>query len=352
MTEPIRLQDLASWLGREVEGDSTVALTGVASLEEAGEGDLAFVRSERYLERASSSAASALILPAGFDAGGRPAIRSPDPGLDFARAAERLQPRPQLEPGIHPSAVVDDDALVADTASLGAGVVVGTGSRVGKRTQVHANVVLYPGVEIGDDCRIYAGVVLREGSRLGDRVVLHPGVVIGADGFGYLRNEASRYEAVPQVGRVVLEDDVEVGANSTIDRGALSETRVRRGAKIDNLVHIGHNCEIGEDVVIAGQTGLSGSTTVGREAILMGQVGSAGHLQIGDRAFVGTRTGLHRDVPADSRVFGSPQMEERRWHRTVAAVSRLPGLITRVRALERKLGLRAARPGRDSDTDE
>ena len=352
MTESICLKDLAAWLGREIEGDATVALCGVASLEEAGEGDLAFVRSERFAEAARSSRASAFILPPGLDADGRPAIRSPDPGLDFAKSAERLNPRLALDPGIHPSATVDDGAIVAPTASVGARVVIGAGCRVGERTQVHANTVLYPGAEIGEDCRIYAGVVLREGSRLGDRVVLHSGVVIGADGFGYVRDDDGHYSAVPQVGQAVLEDDVEVGANSTIDRGTLSETRVRRGAKIDNLVHVGHNCDIGENVVIAAQTGLSGSTVVGREAILMGQVGSAGHLEVGERAFVGAKTGLHRDVKAGSRVFGYPQREEWVWQRTSAALSRLPGLIKRVRDLERKLGLRVSERGHEPDDGE
>ncbi len=342
MTESICLKDLAAWLGREIEGDGTVVLCGVASLEEAGEGDLAFVRSDRFAEAARSSRASAFILPPGLDVGGRPAIRSPDPGRDFARSTERLKPPLDLDPGIHPTATVDDEASVASTARIGARVVIGRGCRVGEGTQLHANAVLYPGVEIGEDCRIYAGVVLREGSRLGDRVVLHSGVVIGADGFGYVRDEGGRYSGVPQVGTAVLEDDVEVGANSTIDRGTLSETRVRRGTKIDNLVHVGHNCDIGEDVVIAAQVGLSGSTVVGRGAILMGQVGSAGHLEVGERAFVGAKTGLHRDVKAGTRVFGYPQREEWAWQRTTAALSRLPGLLKRVRDLERKLGLRVS----------
>ena len=347
MTESICLKDLAAWLGREIEGDATVVLRGVASLEEAGEGDLVFVRSERFLEAARSSRASAFILPPGLDAGGRPAIRSPDPGFDFARSAERLNPALSPEPGIHATADVDDEAAVASTASVGPRVSIGRGCRVGEGTQLHANVVLYPGVEVGDGCRIEAGAVLREGTRVGNRVILHSGAVIGAEGFGYVRDEGGRYSAAPQVGRVVLEDDVEVGANSTIDRGTLHETRVRRGAKIDNLVHVGHNCDIGENVVIAAQVGLSGSTVVGRDAILMGQVGSAGHLEIGEGAFVGAKTGLHRDVKAGSRVFGYPQREEWAWQRTTAALSRLPGLLQRVRDLERKLGLRAASRGRE-----
>ena len=350
MNQPIQLGAVASFLGRKVEGDDRVVLTGVASLEEAGEGDLAFVRSVNYQERARASGATALIVPEGVEAGERPVIRSPSPGLDFARAARRLVPVSHGAPGVHPSAVVGANASVHPSARVGAKAVIGSECRVGAHTEVHSHSVLYPGVVLGEDCQIHAGVILGENTEVGSRVVIHPGVVIGADGFSYMKNDRGRLEKFPQLGRVVIEDDVEIGANSTIDRGALSETRIRCGAKIDNMVHIAHNCDVGEDVIIAAQTGLSGSTRVGRGAILMGQVGSAGHLRVGEGAFVGTRAGLHRDVPDGVRVWGSPQMEERAWHRSVAALSRLPDLLRRLRAVEKRLGLRRSRS--EAETEE
>lgn len=347
-SKPIRVEDLAAHLGREGAGDRDFLISGVAALDTAGAGDLSFVRSPSGVADAERSRAGALILPEGVDPGGRPAILSPHPALDFARAVERIVPAWRPDAGIDPGAVVDPGSQVDASASIGAGCVIGPGCSVGARTVVHPRVVLYPGVVIGCDCQIHSSTVLREGTEVGDRVILQPGVIVGGDGFGYIRDEEGASEKVPQVGRVVIEDDVEVGANSTIDRATLSETRIRRGAKIDNLVQIAHNCEIGEDAVVAAQTGLSGSTVIGKAAMVMGQVGSAGHLKVGDGAFVGTRTGLHRDVPAGSRVWGSPQMEERLWHRSSAALRRLPDVLKRLRALERKLGLRG---GSDSQED-
>jgi UDP-3-O-[3-hydroxymyristoyl] glucosamine N-acyltransferase len=216
---------------------------------------------------------------------------------------------------------------------------------------LHSNATLYPDVEVGADCVIHAGVVLREGTRVGDRVVLEPGVVVGGDGFGYAPDGRGGLVKVPHVGRVVIEDDVEIGANSTVDRATLAETRIRRGARIDNLVQIAHNCDIGENAVVVAQSGLSGSTVVGRGAIVMAQAGSAGHLKIGDGAFVGARAGLHKDVADGGRVWGAPQMEERTWHRAMAALSRLPDVLRRLRAVERALGLREKARRRDDSAE-
>jgi UDP-3-O-[3-hydroxymyristoyl] glucosamine N-acyltransferase len=303
------------------------------------------VRSARWAEAAAGSRAGALIVPPGVDAGARPAIVSPNPGLDFARAVALLRPEPRPAPGPHPAAWLDPSAQLDPTASVGAGAVVGARARIGARTILHPRVVLYPDVEIGADCQIHAGCVLREGTRVGDRVLLQPGVVLGGDGFGYAFDEQGEPEKIPQVGIVVVEDDVEIGANTTVDRAALGQTRIRRGAKIDNLVQIAHNCDIGEAAVIIAQSGLAGSTIVERGAMLMAQSGSAGHLRIGERAFVGTRAGLMRDVPAGGRVWGTPQMEERQFHRVVVGWIRLPELLRRVRAIEKRLGI-GGRDGR------
>jgi UDP-3-O-[3-hydroxymyristoyl] glucosamine N-acyltransferase len=344
----VSLAEIAALIGREVEGDPGLMVSGVAALESAGPGDIAFVRSPGYAAAVAASRAGALILPGGMDAGARSAIRSPNPALDFARVVEHLAPSPRPAPGPHPNAHVSPDAQVDASACLAPGVVLEGDASVGPRSVLHGNVSVYSGARIGADCLIHSGVVIREGSVIGDRVVLQPGVVIGGDGFGYVADEQGRPRHVPHVGRVVVEDDVEIGANSTIDRGTLGETRIRRGAKIDNLVMIAHNCDVGEDAIIVAQTGLSGSTVVGRGAMIMAQAGSSGHLEIGAGAFVGVRAGLHKDVAPGARVFGAPPQEEYAWHRATIALTQLPATLRRLRAVERELGLRGgARPSRD-----
>jgi len=351
VTLPIRLSELASALDLELAGDPDFLVTGVAPLESAGPGDLSFARSARYARQLAASGAGAFILPRDLSAGGRPALHSSNPGLDFARAVALVTP-PSEPPGhVSRDALIAPDAKVHPEASIAPGAIVGARSRVGPRTVVHSNATLYADVEVGADCVLHAGVVVREGSRIGDRVVLEPGVVIGGDGFGYVPDGHGALVKVPHVGRVVIEDDVEIGANTTVDRGTLTETRIRRGAKIDNLVQIAHNCDVGENAVIVAQTGLSGSTIVGRGAMVMAQAGSAGHLRIGDGAFVGARAGLHKDVPAGGRVWGTPQMEERSWHRAIAVFGRLPEMLRRLRAVERALGLRS-RGETGADTEE
>lgn len=346
---PVRLAEIAAILGRSVEGDGETSVSGVAALDEATPGDLAFVRSPQYADALANTRAGAVIVPEGVDPGARPAIRSPHPALDFARIAERLAPPRHPAPGIHRGAHVDDSAVVDGSASIAAGAVVGARASVGSGSTIHAGAVLYPEVRVGTDCVVHAGVVLREGSVLGDRVVIAPGAVIGGDGFGFVSDESGARVRMPHLGRVVIEDDVEIGANTTIDRGTLGETRIRRGAKVDNLVQIAHNCDVGENTIIVAQSGLSGSTRLGAGAILMAQSGSAGHLEVGAGAFVGARTGLRKDVAAGSRVYGAPQQEERAWHRAMAALARLPDLMRRLRAIERRLGIRPGRPTKDAD---
>jgi UDP-3-O-[3-hydroxymyristoyl] glucosamine N-acyltransferase len=210
---------------------------------------------------------------------------------------------------------------------------------------LHAHVVLYADVRVGADCEVHAGAVLREETELGDRVKIHAGASIGADGFGYAFDANGRPSKIPQIGRVVIEDDAEIGALAAIDRATLGVTRIGRNAKIDDLCVVAHNCDVGPDVIMVGQSGLAGSTVVEAGAILMGQTATTGHLRIGARAFLGGRTAVHRDVPAGARYFGAPGMPERSWHRTMAALARLPDALRRLRAVERRLGLRAPRGG-------
>lgn len=347
--KPILFRELATRLGRPWEGDGDVPIRGVASLEDAGPEDLAFARSPRFAGALARSRAGGVIVPEGLEAGGRSLIRSPNPGLDFARAVRALLPPERPETGVHATAWVAPDAHVDPSASVGPFCAVGARSSVGPGSVLRARVTLYEDVRVGADCELHAGTVLCAGTQVGDRVVLQPGAVLGADGFGYLRDENGHAQAVPHVGRVVIEDDVEIGVHSVVDRSTLGETRVRRGAKIDNLVCISHNCDVGEDVFIVAQSGLAGSTIVERGALLMAQMGAAGHLTIGKGAFVGARAGLHKDVSPGARVWGTPQMEEHKWHRASAALTRLPEVLRRLRAVERRLGLRRDEPGAGKD---
>jgi UDP-3-O-[3-hydroxymyristoyl] glucosamine N-acyltransferase len=341
----MRLRELGERLGREVRGDGEVTLRGVAPLESAAPGELSFVRSLTWAKRIGQTRASALIVPAGVETGEIPALISPDPGLDFARAVALLLPQPRPPAGIHGSAFVAPGAEVHSSATVGPLCSVGARARVGAGSVLHAGVHLYRDVLVGADCILHAGSVLREGTEIGDRVILQPGVMLGGDGFGYAFDEAGGFEKVPQVGRVVVEDDVEIGAHTTVDRATLGETRIRRGAKIDNLVMVGHNCDVGEGAAIVAQAGLAGSTVVGRGAMLMAQAGAAGHLTVGERAFVAARAGLHKDVAPGARVYGAPAMEERRWHRMMSAMTRLPEALRRLRTVEKKLGI--GLPGAD-----
>jgi UDP-3-O-[3-hydroxymyristoyl] glucosamine N-acyltransferase len=332
---PIRLAELADLLERPFEGDGGLVIEGVAALEHAGPGDLAWVGTERWAEVAARSKAGAVIAPGGLDVGARAVIRSPDPRLDFARAVRHVRPAPRPAPGVDPASTVAGDAVVDATAAVAPGCVIGAGARIGAETVLHPNVTVYPGVVIGSGCVLHAGCVVREGSRLGDRVVLQPGATIGGDGFGYARDEAGGWQAVPQIGGVVLEDDVEIGANATVDRGSLGDTIVRRGVKIDDLVLVAHNCDIGENVLIAGQAGIAGSARVGRDAILLSQAGVADHVRIGARAYVAPQSGVAQDVDDDARVAGSPAMDLGVYRRVALSMGRIPELIRRVRRLER-----------------
>lgn len=349
---PITVADLAAELGRVLEGDDQVRLTGVAALETAGPEDLSFVRSDRFEDSALQTRAGAVILPEGVSSAASSLIRSPNPAFDFAKAVQKIVATPDMDASPSSGLHCSESAEVDPTCVLAEGVSVGSRSRLGARTRLHPGVVVYPDVIVGEDCVIHAGCILREGTRIGDRVILQSGVVIGGDGFGYVADDQGHPYPMPHVGGVTIESDVEIGSLTSVDRGTLGDTLIRRGAKIDNQVQIAHNCEIGERAMIAAQCGLSGSTKVEAGAILMGGVGSAGHLTVGERAFVGARTGLHKDVAAGSRVYGFPQQSEWAWHRTVAALNRLPDWLRRMRAMEKFLAESTPRSGSKSAKDE
>jgi UDP-3-O-[3-hydroxymyristoyl] glucosamine N-acyltransferase len=336
----LTLAELAERLGgREIEGDASVRLRGVAALAEGGAADLGFVRSAAFADELAGSRIGAVIAPPGLDARGKPALRSAAPSLDFARAAALLAPRPRPVRGVHARACVDPSAWLDPSASIAALASVGARARVGARTVVHANATLGEDVVVGADCEIHSGAVVGAGCVLGERVILQPGCVIGGDGFGYEFDERGALEKVPQLGNVVLEDDVEVGANATIDRARLGTTRIGRGTKIDNLVQVAHNVEIGAHSVLVAQAGLAGSTRLGERVFFMAQSGAAGHLEIGSGSFIGARGGVIEDLPSGSRVYGFPALAERAWHRANAWLARLPELARRVRALEKRAGI-------------
>jgi UDP-3-O-[3-hydroxymyristoyl] glucosamine N-acyltransferase len=332
----VKLRELAGRLGCELLGDGEAEATGVAGIEEAGPGDVTFVANPRYARHLAATRAAAVILAPGQDAP-VPRLVSTQPYLAFARAVALLRPPARPAPGVHPSAQVDPSAELGPGVHVGPLAVVGPGARVGARTALHPHVVLYEGVEVGEDCVLHSGVQVRERCRLGSRVVVQNGAVIGADGFGFARDGEGRYHKFPQVGIVVIEDDVEIGALTAVDRAALGETRIGRGSKLDNLVQVGHSVTIGEDTVLAGQVGIAGSTRVGSRVTLAGQVGVAGHLAIGDGVVATAQTGIPGSVDAGSVVSGYPAIDNRSWLKASAVFARLPELQRRVRELERRV---------------
>jgi UDP-3-O-[3-hydroxymyristoyl] glucosamine N-acyltransferase len=338
----VRLGELADRLGCRLEGDGGLEVIAVRSLEEAGPHHLSFVGQERYVSRLQDSAAGAVILGDGWPPVDRPALRTPNPYLALARALSLLNPAPVLLPGIHPTVVTAADTRVAPDACVGPLCVLGPGTEVGPGTVLEAQVAVGARVRIGEECRIHPHVTLRDDVVLGDRVIIHSGSVIGADGFGYAR-DGHRYAKIPQVGRVVIEDDVEIGANVCIDRATLDETRIGRGTKIDNLVQVGHNVRIGADTAIIAQVGISGSVRIGSRVTLAGQVGVVDHVEIGDDVIVGAQAGVTKDIPPRSTVLGAPAVPHIEFKRQLAALARLPELRKALRALEERLAALEAR---------
>lgn len=354
----IAVAELAALVGgRVVAGDGETLIERVASLESAGAGAISFVEDKRFLEGARASRASCLLVPEGTaEAAGEFApvlIEVARPKLAFATIAEVLHPQKRRMAGTHPTAIIAETAQVGADVFIGAGVVVGERASVGARTQVLAGAVIEDDVQIGEECVIHPKVVLYAGARIGSRVILHAGAVVGADGFGYVRDGAAGYAKFPQVGRVVIEDDVEIGANSCVDRGALGETRIGRGTKLDNLVHVGHNVQIGERVVIAAQTGISGSTVIESDAVIGGQVGMGDHARVGAGAIVGSKAGIlpGKIVRAGAIVWGVPVRPLDEYKRLNAHFGRLPQMREEIDALKRQMRELAARLDENSPTE-
>jgi UDP-3-O-[3-hydroxymyristoyl] glucosamine N-acyltransferase len=322
-------REIAEAVQARVVGDATVELCGISSVESASPGSLVFVEDEKNLCRALASPASAVI--AGEFAtsvnAGKPLLIARQPRLAFALAAELLNPPHQAGIGVHPSAVVHLSARLGKDISIAERVILGEGAKVGDRSQIGANCVVGANVAIGKQCTIYPNVTVYPRVQIGDRVIIHSGVVLGSDGFGYVRDkETGRYHKFPQVGQLVIEDDVEIGANTTIDRGALEETRIGRGSKIDNLVHIGHNVQIGQDVVVAAQTGFSGSIVVEKNVVIGGQVGIGEHARIEEGVMLGGQSGVLPNKVLRGKgiaFWGTPARPVRGYLKELAALARL-----------------------------
>lgn len=331
-----KLGQLAELLGCTLEGDPDVQIHAVATIEKAGPGEITFLSNLKYAPKAKDSRASAIIAAKEIE-GVAATLISSNPYHDFSRALALFYRPPKPPAGIHESACISPSARIGEDASVGAFAVVGENTRIGKNAVLYPHVVIYDGCAIGDDFTAHSHVSVREFSTIGNRVTLHNGVVIGGDGFGFAKGNDGRQHKIVQSGSAVIEDDVEIQTLTSIDRGSLTETRVKRGAKIDSLCQIGHGCTVGEDNIICAQTGLAGSTVLEENVIMAGQTGSSGHLTIHKDAIVWAQSGVGHDVPAGSIVSGSPAFDSRTWLRASATFSRLPEMLRTIRALERRV---------------
>jgi UDP-3-O-[3-hydroxymyristoyl] glucosamine N-acyltransferase len=342
----MKLNELASRLGLELRGDGDVEINAPAPLEAAAPGTIIFVASTKYLDALRTTTASCAIVPPDLaDQAPCAVLVSANPYADFARVLEIFFPPYRPAPGIDPTACIASDASIGENASIGAYCVIGAGAVIGRRVILHPHVTIYPNVRIGNETTCHSGVSIRENVIVGERVTILNGAVIGAEGFGFVEH-AGGLVKIPQVGTVVIEDDVEIGANATVDRATIGATRICRGVKLDNLVHIGHNCEVGEYSRMAAQVGLAGSVRVGKWCQFGGQSGFADHARIGDRVRVVAQSGIPHDVDDDATIGGTPAVDVRTWRRVSAAAPRLPAIARRLRAIEKRLEMDADREER------
>lgn len=344
------LNEIAALLNGQVSGDGQVIINHIRGIDEAGEGDLTFISNQKYLKKMETTNASAILVPPGIGKTQRNLIIVKDPYVAFGTILGLFYPEENDPPEIMRSSFIEEGAFISEEATIYPGVYVGRGARIER------GVVLYPGVYIGrhavidEDSILYSNVSIYRKCRIGKRVILHAGVVVGSEGFGFARPGRENVK-IPQVGIVQIDDDVEIGANTTIDRGTMDKTWIQRGVKIDNLVQIAHNVVIGEYSVIVAQVGISGSTKLGKGVVLGGQAGLVGHINIGDHVMVGAQSGVHEDVPPNHVVSGSPHMPHQKWLRVQICVSQLPelrktvaSLLKRIEYLEGKLDIKSSRP--------
>jgi UDP-3-O-[3-hydroxymyristoyl] glucosamine N-acyltransferase len=333
----MKLSQLADALGCRLQGDPDLEITGVAGMEHAGPQQLTFLANPKYAPKVRHTRAAAILVSEAARGIEIPSLISENPYLDFARALALFYQPPRPAPGVHPLASIAPTAIVGENCSIGPFAVVGERVRIGRNAILHPHVVIYEGAEIGDDFLAHSHAAVREFCRIGDRVILQNSVVVGGDGFGFARRaDGSQYKIV-QSGPTVIEDDVEIQSLTSVDRATVGETRVKRGAKIDSLVQIGHACVVGEDNIICAQTGLAGSTVLEKNVVLAGQVGSSGHLTVHEGAVVYAQSGIGGDVEAGARISGSPAFAANEWLRSVTTFPKLPDLLKTVRELKKKV---------------
>jgi UDP-3-O-[3-hydroxymyristoyl] glucosamine N-acyltransferase len=330
------LEELARFVGGELQGDSEFAVSGIAGLEEAQSDQISFAVGPKYVRKALESKAGALIVPPKLRDINKPLIITDNPYLAFAKILSLFAPEPRIPMGVSSKAHIGAEVKLGDRVSIQPNAYLGDSAVLGDRVILHGGVYVGSEVCIGHDSVIYPNVTILDRCIIGNRVTIHSGTVVGSDGFGFAR-DGSSYFKIPQVGTVQIDDDVEIGANCTIDRATMGKTWIQRGAKVDNLVQIAHNVVVGEDSIIIAQVGISGSTKVGKNVILAGQVGVTGHLEIGDHVQVGAQSGIAKSIPPGQTVSGSPAISHRVWLKNCQILSRLPELRKKIMSLEKRL---------------
>ena len=336
----MKLVELAQQTLSTIEsGSPDLDIRSTAGLDIAGTGDITFLANPKYTPQIAETKASAIFLNQGvaIDRNDIAVLRAEDAYVAYTLAMRLFFPDPEIKPFIHPSAVIDPTAAVASDAEIHANAVIGADCTIASGVRIMPNVTIYDGVSVGENTTIHSGVSVRENCEIGSRCIIHNNSTIGSDGFGYAKTEEKHWLKIPQTGRVVLEDDVEIGANTAIDCASVGETRIKRGVKIDNLVQIGHSCTVDEDALICSQTGLAGSSVIGKRVILTGQVGIAGHLKIGDDAVMTAKSATSHDVEPGKVMSGIPAFENRDWLRSTAAFRKLGEMAQRLRKLEKQV---------------
>lgn len=331
----MKLAELAVKLGADLQGNGDAEVTGVRGIEEAGPSEVTFVANPKYAALARTTRAAAVLVTPDFPTIDAPTLRLPNPYLAFSRALGLFYQPPRYAPGIHPTAVIDPSANLGPNAHVGAYAVIGPGVQVGEHATILSHVVLYPEVKIGDHFFAHAHAVVRENCLLGDHVTLENGAIVGSDGFGFAKDDTGRWQKIPQSGPVRVGSHVDIQANACIDRATVGETEIGDGAKIDNLVQVGHGSRIGQNTLVCAQAGLAGSSVVGSNAILAGQAGVAGHCTLGDGVILTAQAGVSHDVPSGKMLSGSPAFDNRLWLRAVTAFQRLPEILRRLNHLEK-----------------
>src|SRR3982751_244153 len=336
----MKLRELAEKTRSEiVRGSPELDITSAAGLDLAGPGDVTFLANPKYTPQIASTKASALFVNEGVTVGREDIalLRAKDSYVAYTETLRLFHPEPPITPSVHPTAVIDPSARVSQNSEIGANVVVGKGCTIEDGVRIFPNATIYDGVRVGRNSVIHSGVAVRENCEIRENCVIHNSATIGSDGFGYAKTKEKTWLKIPQVGRVVLEDDVEIGANTAIDKASVGETRIRRGAKIDNLVQIGHSCIVDEDALICSQTGLAGSSVIGKRVILAGQVGIAGHLKVGDDAVITAKSATSHDIEPGKVISGIPGFDNKDWLRSTAAFRRLAEFAARLRTLEKRV---------------